>query len=80
MQITNAEKLQVCKEHVIDKKTLLYVSERYGNYNVGGLKYLIKLYRRHGEKPFINRENGNYKRDTKLISISRVKNGKSIGS
>ena len=78
MRITNKEKLKMCKEHVIEKKSLSHISERYGDYDIGRLKYLIYLYKKYGEKPFINRENGVYKRDTKLMSISRVKNGESI--
>ena len=74
------EKLNMCKEHVIDKKTISHVSERYGNYSLGNLKYLINLYKRYGDKPFVDRENGVYQRNTKLIAIKRVKTGESIRS
>ena len=70
MRITNAEKLSMCKEHVIDRKSLSHISERYDKYDLGRLKYLINLYKRYGEEPFINREDGIYKRDTKLLSIN----------
>jgi hypothetical protein len=36
------------------------------------------LYKEHGEKIFVKRENGVYRKDTKLLAISRVKNGESI--
>jgi Transposase and inactivated derivatives len=75
MRITNKEKLIMCKEHVEEKKSLSHISEEHDNYDLGRLKYLINLYKRYGEKPFINRENGVYKRNTKLLAISRVKNG-----
>lgn len=80
MKLTMNEKLQMCKEHVIDKKTISHVSERYNNYSIGNLKYLINIYKRYGEEPFINRENGVYQRDTKLLAISMVKKGESIRS
>ena len=32
MRITNTEKLNMCKEHILDKKSLSHISERYGNY------------------------------------------------
>ena len=78
MRITIEDKLKMCEEHVVEKKSISHVSERYGNYDISNLKYLIKLYNRYGKKPFVNRENGVYKRDTKLLSISRVKNGETI--
>lgn len=31
MRITNAEKLSMCKEHMIDGKSLSHISERYDN-------------------------------------------------
>lgn len=77
MRITNNEKLEMCKEHILNGKSLSHISERYGNYDLGRLKYLINLYKKYGDEPFINRENGVYKRDTKLMSIFRVKNGES---
>ena len=36
------------------------------------------MYKKYGEKPFVNREDGVYKRDTKLLLINRVKNGEAI--
>lgn len=78
MKLTMEEKLIMCKEHMIENKSLSHISEKHDNYNIGEIKYLINLYKRYGDKPFINRENGVYRRDTKLLAISRVKNGESI--
>jgi len=80
MQITNKEKLEMCLEHLSDGKSLSHICERYEYKDVSKLKYWINLYKRHGENIFINRENGIYRRDTKLLAISRVKNGESIRS
>lgn len=80
MRITNAEKLEMCKEHTYEKKSLSHICERYNFKNTSKLKYWINLYKKHGEKIFIEREPGVYRRDTKLLAISRVKNGESIRS
>lgn len=78
MKLTLEDKLKMCKEHVVEKRALSHISEIYGNYGIGEIKYLVNLYKRYGDIPFINRESGIYKRDTKLIAISRIKNGESI--
>ena len=78
MKITNAEKLEMCKEHIIDGKTLSHICERYNYKDVSRLKYWINLYKNHGKNIFIKRENGIYGRDTKLLAISRIQNGESI--
>ncbi len=80
MRITNAEKLEMCKEHIYERKSLSHICERYEYIDASKLKYCINLYKKHGERIFINRENGVYKRNTKLLAISRVKNGESIRS
>ena len=78
MRITNSEKLKMVLEHVSDGKSLSHISERYGNYDTSRIKYYVNLYKKYGEKPFINRKDGVYKRNTKLLLINRVKNGESI--
>lgn len=80
MKISMEDKLKMCEEHVIEKKTISHISERYGNFDIGKIKYLVKLYRKFGKRPFLDREIKRYKRDTKLLLISRVKNGESIRS
>lgn len=78
MRLTNKEKLKMCEEHLIQGKSLSHICERYGIKDVSKLKYWINLYKKHGKQTFVDRSNGVYKRDTKLLSISRVKNGESI--
>lgn len=80
MRITNNEKLKMVLEHVVDGKSLSHICERYNYKDISKLKYWINLYKQHGEKVFINRETGIYKRDTKLLAINRVQNGESIRS
>lgn len=80
MKINMEDKLKMCEEHVIEKKTISHISEIYGNYDIGKIKYLVKLYRKFGEKPFLDRKIKTYTRNTKLLLISRVKNGESIRS
>ncbi len=77
MKITLKQKLKMCEEHVHNGKSLSHVSEMYGGYDLGNLKYLINLYRKFGKEVFINREIKSYKKDTKLLAISRVLNGES---
>ena len=72
--------MKMCEEHVIKGKSISEASEMYGGYDIGNLKYLINIYKRYGSKAFLNRENGVYKRDTKLLAIDRVKHGESIRS
>lgn len=80
MRITNNEKLKMVKEHIYEGKSLSHVCERYKYKDTSKLKYWVNLYKVHGEQTFINRENGVYKRNTKLLAINRVKNGESIRS
>ena len=46
--------------------------------DVSRLKCWINLYKDHGEKIFINSEDGIYRRDIKLLAIARVKNWETI--
>lgn len=81
MRLTLEEKLKMCEEHVLNKKSLSHISEDNGNYDIGNLKYLINLYKKFEKDVFLNREDKIYYRDTKLLAISRVlKNGESIRS
>lgn len=78
MKKTLEEKLQMCKEHVDNGKSLSHVCELYEYHNIDEVKYAVNLYKRYGEKPFINREREVYRRDTKLLAISRIINGESL--
>jgi transposase InsO family protein/transposase-like protein len=80
MKLTMQDKLEICKEHIIEGKTLSHISERYDNFPTSSIKYMVKLYKKHGEELFISRERRIYRRDTKLLLINRVKNGESIRS
>ncbi|MGE4379242.1 MAG: IS3 family transposase [Candidatus Izemoplasmatales bacterium] len=81
MRLTLKQKMKMCEEHVLKGKSISHASEMYGGYDIGNLKYLINIYKRFGREAFINRENGVYKRDTKLLAISRViENKESIRS
>lgn len=80
MRLTLKQKMKMCEEHIIKGKSLSHASEMYGGYDIGSLKYLINIYKLYGKESFINRENGVYKRDTKLLAISRVEHGESIRS
>ena len=78
MKITMKDKLKMCKLHIDEGMSLSHISELYGNYHVSKIKYLIKLYKAHGEEPFLNRDRRIYKRDTKLLAIGQVLNGRSL--
>ena len=80
MRLTLEQKMKMCEEHVLKGKSISHASEMYGGYDIGNLKYLINIYKRYGRDAFLNRENGVYKRDTKLLAISRVEHGESIRS
>lgn len=80
MKLTNNIKLKMCDEHLIKRKSLSHICEEYGTKDVSKLKYWINLYKKHGKKVFLDRSDGVYRRDTKLLSIGRVKNGESIRS
>lgn len=80
MRLTLEQKMKMCEEHVIKGRSISDASEMYGGYDIGNLKYLINIYKRYGSKAFLDRENGVYKRDTKLLAIDRVKHGDSIRS
>ena len=81
MRITMKEKLKMCDEHLNKGISLSHLSEQYHNYPVASIKYLVKLYRKHGPKPFFERDKREvYKRDTKLMAIQQVLSGRSLRS
>ena len=80
MKLTMQDKLNICKEHIVEGKTLSHISERYDDFPVSSIKYMVKLYKKHGEEPFVERERRVYRRNTKLLLINRVKSGESIRS
>ena len=80
MKLTNIIKLKMCEEHLIQRKSLSHICEEYLTRDVSNLKYWINLYKKHGKKVFLDRTDGVYRRDTKLLAIGRVKNGESIRS
>ena len=56
MKLINKEKLEMCLEHINGGKSLSHICERYNYIDTSKLKYWINLYKRHGEKIFINRD------------------------
>ncbi len=68
----------MCKEHVDEGKSITHVCEWHEYHNIDEIKYAVNLYKRYGDKPFLNREQNVYRRDTKLLAISRIKNGESL--
>lgn len=75
MRITQEIKLKMVEDHLLRGKTLSHISESYENYDVSNIKYYVNLYKKHGSEVFLNREDKVYRRDTKLLSISRVIEG-----
>jgi hypothetical protein len=47
MKITLKEKKEKCEEHILKGKSLSHVSAMYDEYDIGDLKYIINLYKRH---------------------------------
>jgi putative transposase len=80
MRMTMRDKLKMCEDHIYKGISLSHLSEQYDNYHVASIKYLIKLYKKHGKKPFLERERHIYKRDTKLLAIGQVLAGESLRS
>jgi transposase len=81
MRLTLEQKMKMCEEHVIKEKSISDASDMYGGFEIVNWKYIINIYKCYGRDAFLNRENGVYKRDTKLLGISRViENKESIRS
>lgn len=72
MRIDNKSKLKMVKEHVYEGITLRELVSTY-KLDISTIKYLVELYRRHGEKIFLKREIvTRYDREQKLKAIRRV--------
>ena len=80
MRLTNKDQLNMVKLHVEEGVSLSHVCEKYETTDISRLKYWCKVYRIHGEQHFIDRTMMVYRRDSKLLAISRVKNGETIRS
>lgn len=65
------------KEHLNDGITLKELKEKYGISN-DHIKYMIALYKRHGEEAFHDKIQ-KYSRELKLEAIKRVYNGEPLG-
>lgn len=57
------------KKHVEEGKSISHVCELYKTKDKDNFKYYINLYKRYGEKPFINREKVVYRRYTKSSAV-----------
>ena len=75
MLIDKPTKIKIVKEHLNDGITLKELKERYGISN-DHIKYMIALYKRHGEESFHDKIQ-KYSRELKLEAIKRVYNGES---
>ena len=73
MLIDKPTKIKIVKEHLNDGITLKELKERYGISN-DHIKYMIALYKRHGEEAFHDKIQ-KYSRELKLEAIKRVYNG-----
>ena len=72
MRINNKSKLKMVKGHVYEGITLRELVSKY-KLDISTIKYLVELYRRHGEKIFLKREIvTRYDREQKLKAIRRV--------
>ena len=78
MRITMKEKVKICKMHIEEGLSISHISELYGGYDKTNIKYIINLYKMHGEEPFLSRVRRMYKRDTKLLAIGQVLAGRTI--
>ena len=81
MNNSRETKLKAVKEHVIDGLTIREVSEKY-HIDTARLKFLIALYMRYGDTPFLKSSSGRqvFTREQKLEMIKRNLNGESAYS
>ena len=70
MKMDKKAKIKMVKEHIEEFVTLKELEEKYG-VGIDHIKYMIALYRKHGEKSFSD-EIRKYTRETKLAAIKRV--------
>lgn len=75
MKVSIADKLKVVKEHLEQGQTIKELSEKY-HIDTARIKYVVALYRKHGERVFTNRERTIYTREYKLEAIHRYLQGK----
>lgn len=75
MLIDKPTKIKIVKDHLNDGITLKELKEKYGISN-DHIKYMIALYKRHGEEAFHDKIQ-KYSRELKLEAIKRVYNGES---
>lgn len=64
--------------HIEEGLSISHISELYGGYDKTNIKYIVNLYKMHGEEPFSSRVRRVYKRDTKLLAIGQVLAGRTI--
>lgn len=81
MKITRKVKIDIARKFLYEGITLKELSLEY-DYNISNVKYVIALYRTHGEDIFLgDEESREHTRETKLDLISKVlKDGRSIRS
>jgi transposase len=75
MKFSNKDKLRIVKEHLEQGLTLKELRDRY-HLDFAKMKYVIALYRKHGESVFVNRDRRKYTREFKLDAIHRYLQGK----
>ena len=72
MKYNAEQKLQIVREYLEDKISAVKLSKKYG-YDLGKIKYMIKLYEMHGRAPFDERQASRiYTREEKLNAIKSV--------
>lgn len=72
MKYNAEQKLQMVWEYLEDKISAVKLSKKYG-YDLGKIKYMIKLYEMHGRAPFDERQASRiYTREEKLNAIKSV--------
>ena len=78
MKNSRETRLKAVKEHLDDGLTIKEVAEKYG-IDACRIKFYVALYRRHGEKPFLNSLSGKqiFTREQKLEMIKRNLAGES---
>jgi hypothetical protein len=71
MRLTLEERLAMLLKHLHQGKSYSYLGNKY-QFDLPKLKYMVKLYLQHVETPFQDRQKQIYRRDMKLLPISRV--------
>ncbi len=79
LKYTKGDRLKIVKEHVDEGVSLHDLAKKY-NYSTSTIKYLVKLYRKYGEKAFAEKEIRTYTREEKLKAIKRHNDGESFAS